>query len=106
MGWYWDQDTDEEVCFNGDGSKYMRYNPNTGQFDYSSLASVLLQGKRPNTGAYPTDTVVPRITYGGVFSFASLIMRIRNPDPEWDVGITSLRLQGGLVSYLAYKGAL
>ena len=31
MGWYWDQDTNEEVCFNGDGSEYMRYNPKTGQ---------------------------------------------------------------------------
>jgi hypothetical protein len=37
MAWYWDERPKEEVCHGRDGSVYMQYDPNQGEYHYPNL---------------------------------------------------------------------
>lgn len=50
MGWFWDDEQEEEVCYAENGTELMRYQPTTGKYRYPQLDQVSVAGRNAMFG--------------------------------------------------------
>ncbi len=50
MGWFWDEDEKEEVCYAENGTEYMRYKPSAVEYRYPCLDQVSVAGQNAMFG--------------------------------------------------------